>query len=420
MIERHRVFQGRIVAGFLLMCMAAGGCRRRTDVEPTLTIHPDSVGTMRVLLFDKISGCTLSSPDGFTAEAEDPAATAKFSPDGSDLAVTLNEGRIQIGIHRFGRRVWIRPIDRQILVIDNQRYRGLLLLASRDDGNGIDGINVLSLEAYLAGVIGAEMPSYWEAEALKAQTIVSRTYSLYIQRRFGIGRDWDVRRTQANQVYRGMAAETQTIREAVESTRGMALTVPGIEGTPELFPAYFSSTCAGHSENSVHVFGDRFGPLEGVSCPYCTSVSRRSFLNWPSVDYTVQEVSRRLIERYPNLSALEFIDSIEPTRISRYDGLERITQVRLIGRNGKTDTLRAEDLRLAIDPTGKRLKSTSFSLRKEKDRLIFEQGKGFGHGVGMCQYGAEGMAREGYSCEAILAFYFPGSRIHALKEIEKR
>jgi len=403
----------RCLWGWVLLGMAAclGGCRPRVVVEPTPQMDIAESFQIRVLLFDKISECVLSSPNGFSVAAVDVGADASFGTASLEVQVDYIDGRIRVGGSVLGRRVEIRSRDPYILTVNGERYRGNLTLLVLPDGAGLEVINTLPLEPYLAGVIGAEMPSYWETEAVRAQTIASRTYSLYIKRRFGNGREWDVRRTQANQVYRGLSAESATIWEAIRTTQGKFLTVPGSNGGDEIFAAYFSSTCAGHTENSQNVFGDRSPALDGVACSYCAGVSRRSFLAWPKVSIPVEQVNQRLVERYPSLSALEGIETIEPTRVSEYDCLQRITQVRLTGKNGKNDTLRAEDLRLAIDPTGRKIRSACFAIRRENGVFVFDEGKGFGHGVGLCQYGAEGMAREGFSYESILQFYFPGSHL---------
>lgn len=399
---------------FLVAAVCTGGCRPRIVVEPTPQMDIAESFQIRVLLFDKINECIVSSPSGFSARAADVGTDATFGPASSEVRIELFDGRIRAGGSVLGRRVEIRPREPFILQVNGQGYRGNLTILVSSDGAGLEVINTLPLEPYLAGVIGAEMPSYWEPEALRAQTIVSRTYSLYIKRRFGSERQWDVRKTQANQMYRGLSAETATIWESIRATQGKVLVVPNSAGGEDVLAAYFSSTCAGHTENSQGVFGDRSTALEGVACSYCAGVSRRSFLSWPKVSVPVEQVTQRLTERYPSLSELQGIASIEPIRISEYDGLQRVTQVRLIGVNGKTDTLRAEDLRLAIDPSGRKIKSACFVIRREKNAFVFDQGKGFGHGVGLCQYGAEGMAREGFSSDSILQFYFPGSRVRTL------
>ncbi|NQT00595.1 MAG: SpoIID/LytB domain-containing protein, partial [Planctomycetes bacterium] len=89
----------------------------------------------------------------------------------------------------------------------------------------------------------------------------------------------------------------------------------------------------------------------------------------------------------------------------------RLTKIKLLGSNGKIDSLRAEDFRLAIDPTGLKLKSAICQMVKRGDKWEFSSGRGWGHGVGMCQCGAQGMARKGKNSKQILSYYYPDSRI---------
>ena len=96
---------------------------------------------------------------------------------------------------------------------------------------------------------------------------------------------------------------------------------------------------------------------------------------------------------------------------SDYGQFSRLTKIKLVGTTGKTDTLRAEDLRLAIDSSGRRIKSTVCHVVPWGDGWAFLSGRGWGHGVGMCQCGAEGMARGGSSAEEILQHYYPGAQI---------
>ena len=112
------------------------------------------------------------------------------------------------------------------------------------------------------------------------------------------------------------------------------------------------------------------------------------------MQFDEKTVSEKLLNRYPSLAKLGEITNIVPVRLSEYDGFTRPTYIKLIGSTGKTDTVRAEDFRLAIDPTGLSIKSTTFNLVKKKNEWVFVKGRGFGHSVGMCQSGAQGMARD--------------------------
>jgi stage II sporulation protein D len=320
-----------------------------------------------------------------------------------------------------GQEVTIHPGSPHIFSFNGQDFRGRLRLIVHRDGQTFDAINVVPLEPYLAGVVGEEMPRHWEPQALRAQAIAARTYCLYIKNRFGVNRSFDVSRTQASQVYGGVGAESMQTWNAVNSTTGMVLvTKPPQSGQGSgllargLFPTYFSSVCGGHTANSEEVFGDSFEPLTGVPCPYCRDVARLNLFFWPMVQFDRKTVTEQLVKRYPNLQALGEIKDIVATARRDHGQFSRLTTIKLVGTTGKTDTLRAENLRLGIDPTGRQIKSTICHIVPWGDGWAFLSGRGWGHGVGLCQCGAEGMARKGSSAEEILRYYYPGAQIVSL------
>ena len=100
-----------------------------------------------------------------------------------------------------------------------------------------------------------------------------------------------------------------------------------------------------------------------------------------------------------------------PIRQSDYKEFSRYTLIKLVGSTGKSDVLRAEDLRLAIDPTGLKIKSATFQIVDTGSKWKFLSGRGFGHCVGMCQYGTQEMARRGKTTRQILSHYYPTSKI---------
>lgn len=345
--------------------------------------------------------------NGFSIEASSTGTRGEFSTD-KPISVTVSAGSLMIGEHAFGNEVELQTHDPYVVDLDGQAFRGYLRMRITHDGSGIEIVNALPMEAYLLGVVGVEMYSYWEPSALKAQAIVSRTYSLYIKNRFGGNRSWDVTATEANQVYRGMKAETATIRQAVLDTAGQVLIGSYPDGRQLLFPTYFSSSCGGHTEEARKVFGDTVESLNAIECPYCEKIARKKDFHWKSVQFTMEEISRKLIGQYPSLTQLEQIADFE---IVEKGYLDRVTRVKLIGKNGKMNNVRGEDFRLSIDPSGRKIKSTLFSVRKNGTNVIFEQGRGFGHGVGLCQHGTQELARQGSDYRQILEFYFPGSKI---------
>ena len=394
------------------ICMCNPGCDKRNLTEPTPGMNTSKQYWIRVLLFDNIRECTIQGQSEFAT-----------SSDGMQPEIPLTkEGKLQLGvignfISIAGEPVCddiiISPAKGELLNVNQNRFRGVIRIVVDKDGGCFDVINALPVEAYLAGVVGAEMPSYWESEALKAQSIACRTYSLYYKQKYAANRKWDVTKTQSTQVYRGVKAETSTIHKALAETTGKVLVCEYSDGADRLFPTYYSSVCGGHTANSSEVLGrDVFKPLMGASCKYCKSVARKKVFNWKPVELTSDEVTSRLVKRYPNLSKLDGIKHIE---IKSKGKLGRITAVRFIGENGENNHIRGEDLRIALDPSGSIIKSAVFKIDETDDGFRFYDGRGYGHGVGLCQCGSEGMARKGASFEKILRHYYPGSKIHKLE-----
>jgi stage II sporulation protein D len=376
---------------------------------------------VRVLLLDDVRQCTVYTSSGFeVVDAESQTRQVQFDPQDWPVKVEIASGKITIaGRPLQSDRVVILPDAPHIFGLNGEEYRGKLEIIANPVGASFDAVNLVPLEPYLAGVVGAEMPNYWEPEALKAQAIAARTYCLYTKRRFGPRRHWDVVKTQANQIYLGIRAESAQIWDAINGTYGQVLvcTHPfdrlraGSDGTTDIFPTYYSSVCGGHTESSKDVFGDPFEPLIGVPCPYCEDVAKPDVFFWPMVQFDQNDVTTRLVQRYPDLKPLGEIADIQPAKQSDYGTFVRLTLVTLVGSTGKSHLLRAEDLRLTLDPTGRRLKSTICRIVKWDSQWAFLAGQGWGHGVGMCQCGAEGMARRGAAASEILQHYYPGSKI---------
>ena len=400
------------------MLIILGGCKARQLVRATPQMDIEPQFWVRVLLLDDVTDCKLKMSSPFSIDTRDnpKAAGEQFGPVHTAVTVSVSGGRITIGSQDFAsNEVTVSPGEPYIFTLNSDDYRGKLQIIINSDSNSFDAVNLVPLEPYLAGVVGAEMPKYWEPEALKAQAIASRTYCLYIKKRFGGNRIWDVRKSQANQVYLGVKAESAQVWDAVNKTYGQVLVCKGSLDSEEIFPAYYSSVCGGYTENSKGVFGDSFDTLTGVACPYCKDVAKPGFYYWPTAQFDKTYVTEMLHQRYPKLKQLGNITNIMAARQSDYQGAygkySRLTLVKLLGSNGKSNFLRGEDFRLSVDPSGRKIRSAIFQIVNWNDKWAFLSGRGFGHGVGMCQCGAQGMARAGKKAEEVLGFYYRGSRI---------
>jgi stage II sporulation protein D len=404
-----------ILTVIAFICMCNPGCDKRNLTEPTPGMNTARQYWMRVLLFDNIRECTIQGQSEFAASSDGLQSEIPLTKD-SRLQVGVTGNFIAIAGNPVCDDIIISPAEGKLLSVNGNLFRGVIRLVVGDDGKSFDVINALPVEAYLAGVVGAEMPSYWESHALKAQAVACRTYSLYYKQKYGANRNWDVTKTQSTQVYRGVEAETSTIRQAIAETTGKVLVCEYSDGANRLFPTYYSSVCGGHTDSSSEVLGrDTFGPLTGVPCKYCRSVARKKVFNWAPVEISKDQVTSRLVKRYPNLAELNGIRKIE---IKSKGNLGRITGVRFIGIDGKNNHVRGEDFRIALDPSGTIIKSAVFKIAATDNGFRFYDGRGYGHGVGLCQCGSEGMARKGISFEKILSHYYPGSKIHKLEYMD--
>jgi stage II sporulation protein D len=288
-----------LVGSVFLWLIILAGCAEREPTKTTSQMGAEEQFWIRVLLLDDIREFRLKVESAFSViNAETKTVEARFDPLQVPTVAKLSGGRIVITGRRFAsNEVIISPDKPYVFNLNGNDYRGKLKLVINSEGNCLDAINLVPLEPYLAGVVGAEMPNYWEPAALQAQAVAARTYCLYIKRHFGDRRSWDVRRTQANQVYLGVRAESAQVWDAVHRTWGEVLVCTYGDGTENIFPTYYSSTCGGHTENSKHVFGDSFEPLAGRDCPYCKDVVRRSFFFWPTTQFDKVDVTSKLFGR---------------------------------------------------------------------------------------------------------------------------
>lgn len=260
-------------------------------------------------------------------------------------------------------------------------------------------IENVGLEDYLVGVVGAEMPAEFKEEALKAQALTARTYivnRLLSKDNLGAPEGSQVTDTQIHQVYKSDEQlrkdwgpdydwKKKKVLEAVRATSGQILTY---EGKP--INATFFSTSNGYTENSQDYWGGDIPYLQSVSSPWDKSSPKFTFQK----EMAVKEFESRLGVK---VGAEKTIGKI----VGRTEG-KRVAKVDF---NGKT--LTGKDIREKLD-----LRSSDFSWERKGDTIVITT-RGFGHGVGMSQYGANGMAEEGKTYQEIVKHYYKGVEITA-------
>lgn len=292
------------------------------------------------------------------------------------------------------------------LRVQNRAYRGTLEV-QRDGLEGLRVINHVGLEDYLRGVVPSEMPAHWPPEALKAQAVAARTYALYrMQRAFDDGVTGFLKASVMDQVYRGVRAESGPTDAAVAATRGEALALDG-----RWLVAYFHSSCGGRSERPASVWGisderrrdavwmaanERvFGERDDPGCVESPWSRWRTSLS-----------KRQVATSLGKLTGMRSVDRIAVAERTSSGRVSRFLVVGGVGRRRVEKTINAQAARMAIGP--QRLRSLSCTVESTGDRIVFE-GAGWGHGVGLCQWGARGRAERGDDYRAILAAYYPGA-----------
>ncbi|MFY8149107.1 MAG: SpoIID/LytB domain-containing protein [Prochlorococcaceae cyanobacterium] len=312
--------------------------------------------------------------------------------------------------------------DPTAFLLQRQGYRGRLRLLSSQ--TRLQAINVIGIESYLPSVVGSEMPASWPLEALRAQAVAARTYALRQRRPAD---PFDLRATVASQVYKGLAAETPSTREAVASTRSQVL----LHGN-SLINAVFHSSSGGITENS--------GDLWTRQLPYLVSVPDFDDSS-PVSQWQVRIEPDKLLKAFPETGGVRRLEVLGTT------GSGRVRQARVTGPSGSLvlsgaelrtrlglrstlvqfELLQPEIASLPVSPPPSPLGAPAagseapplmpavplLPLQVPQPALLVT-GRGFGHGVGLSQWGAFAMARQGSSYDQILRHYYRGAEVRPL------
>lgn len=355
-----------------------------------------------VALFAKAPSVALKAMGAFRVVDQSSGEIAPLV-SGREYKVEAERGkdgkaRLLFGPHLFSGAARLLPgKEGEFVAIGERRYRGNLLFRPNLDGT-VTVVDELGLEEYLFGVLPHEMSPDWPLEALKAQAVVSRTYAL---ERLGRGADaaFDLTDDATTQVYTGVTTESEAVRQAVRATGGRILTYSGKPLT-----AYFHSTCGGHTAGAHDVWGGPDPkPLRGVRDHWCKVSPHYRWEAYFGRDDILAALNRN------GVAAARLDDVREGDR----GAAGWLTNLRVKTERG-WKRVSANHFRLWMGP--KDLKSVRFdSIRRRKKGFEFE-GRGYGHGVGLCQWGTRAQAEGGRGYEAILAHYFPGAKLGRLPE----
>jgi stage II sporulation protein D len=374
----------------------------------------DPLGPVVEVRLGEAAAASLSSPAPVEVIRSDDGVRifrGDLAPGADPVVLRLDSGRIAVGQLADPGPIEIRLASPLAAVTARlrlemgeesppRRYRGALVFQVKEGVLRVS--NKLSLEEYLAGVVGAEMAaSVVPVEALKAQAVAARTYALFALSSAGErGRRPRFAAGATFQAYGGVEKEHPRVLEAVRSTTGEVLTYRG-----GLFRAYFHSTCGGRTASASWIFGEPgIEPLAGAPCGACGDAR---FARWEAHWATseIEEALRPWAARHGlQLEAVEALEVVE----SEADGRVRYVRVRHPG--GSFEVLGSK-LRALLEAARRDAapRSTAFTVAKAGTSFRFE-GTGWGHGIGLCQTGA---ARKGETEDyrAILRDYFPGSEV---------
>ena len=339
---------------------------------------------IRVLL-DEINGpVTVQMAGAHRGSVDDGLAFA--TPEALAWPLSAVAGKVVIEGEAVGHSFTLEPTDGTFVSWQGQPYRGALRFVAV--GTGFEVVNVVDLETYLRGVVPAEIPASWPTEALKAQAVAARTYTLAS---LETGENYDVCATTECQKYGGVAAEHPRSDAAIVATAGVVLTYQGT-----FAKTYYHSDSGGVLASSAEVWDDPEPYLVAQQDVPGTSPHR----HWQK-QLEAETIQNSLREFGVDIGPVQRLD------ILAYSDSGRVSSVEIIGTWGSSK-LSGSNLTKLLRTWG--LKSTRFSMTG----ALSAQGDGWGHGVGMSQYGANALAAANYDYSQILAFYYPTTDLQTL------
>lgn len=294
----------------------------------------------------------------------------------------------------------------------DQRFGGVLEVVPGSNGRQVDLVATLPMETYLPGVVAKELYGHWSPAAFRAQVIAARSFAVCEIAHWANRRHYDVCTGPDTQAWAGLVASGLPASAAAE-TRGLVLA-----WDDRVVPAYYSSCCGGLPAEASEAISsspaNAIPPLDGRSdggrcCEWAATYRWERIVATPIFSAGLTNWGRQ--ESTEAIASLDGIHRIEVSAMNRHG---RPTRFRIEDRHGRAAELRSERARRAFaaatPASAGRFFSAAVEPKVEASRVHFE-GRGFGHGVGLCQHGAEAMARSRSSDEAILRRYYPGATI---------
>jgi stage II sporulation protein D len=345
---------------------------------------------MRVLIGEGRSGLEIGSTGGMTLADKSGHQVLAHRKGGATVTASLHRGAVLVReTGRYAAVVAVWPDPGSFLQVGGRAYRGRFELHSVNGTLLV--VNLVELEDYIQGVVKDEIPAAWPAEAVKAMAITARTYAVYNMEQQAASL-FHVRSTTASQMYGGATGEDPRATWAVQATRGQILTFAG-----RPISAFYHSCSGGATEDAPDIFGLEFDMIVGVQDPFSQACPHALWVERLGARQIEQELTRA---GYP---------------VGRVTGLQELVRSRTgrilqIAVQHSRGTLVLEGRRFREAVGNELIRSMDFELRGDPAGFTFV-GRGWGHGVGLSQWGAKEMAELAYGHREILKFYYPLAEI---------
>ena len=361
--------------------------------KPDQSPQAEALKTVRVLLADNQSSTEIKHSGRVYIYTQNLDKKYKVSADGTLTARFAGNGKVQVGTLKSDQPIIIEPAKETLLTWNGNIYSGKIFVIPAQ--NTFILVEHADLETYLYGVLPYEMSYSWPIEALKAQAVAARTYTLRTLETVK-NKYFDLYSDVRSQMYKGGGKQYPSVKTAVDATKNQVLTY-----NDKLFYTYYHGNCGGGTDDvtSWNESAKTIKPLSGASCAYD---SHSKTYSWK------QDIPHSKILSYTKTIGLT--GKLKNIRITQRTKTGRATRLAIQTTKG-VKVVPCNPFRLAVG-----LKSCKITKIQVASSSVHVAGHGYGHGIGMCQDGANGMAKAGKKYEQILKNYYPGAKITTLKK----
>lgn len=375
----------------LLLILGLAGCatepvvsNHQVETLPVAKVQTESAPKIRIAIAVRQASVHLVAPESFTLSGF-PFETPGIQTEGKSYReTTLTFDRL------YSKKAHIEPLGDGQIQVNGKSFKGSMEIIG-EPGGTLTVINELPLEDYIMGVLAGEIPRDWPLEALKAQAIAARTFAVFKRQAARLKDEpYDLESSAQFQMYQGSGLVNEKIQQAVLETQGRIMTY-----NSKPIMACFHSNCGGETCGAVAVWHQDKPYLKAVHCPFGNNGTH---FRWHA-EVPILDLVRQLRE------AGVKIEDVVRLEVLERDESNRILRLSIMDADGSRQTMRGAAFRMAVGPDV--IRSTRFTAEVGRNKVIFN-GKGWGHGVGLCQEGACGMALKGYGAFDILRYYYQG------------